>query len=147
MKRWTKTASVGDPLHYSGNQLPMHSTEAKRRMLVMKALDLANCTEINDSSFLAALQALDAAKGSPCPAPASVTSRPNASATSVPLRCPQRPAKRGRRVGTSLRSWKSSNAKRRKAQHAVLPQPEVMTDGEENPIGGKTRPVDDLFRA
>lgn len=133
--RWTKSATAKPDLHSSGIHSAVHTSEAKRRMLVMKALEVANSTELSDKNATQNKRA-------------STTTQPNGTVNTMTLRCLGCPAKRGRRVGTNLRSWKFSAKKRRKDGVVNNDQPHTCTtEDEENPISGRTRPVQELIEA
>lgn len=47
MKRWTKAAASHALVQTCPGNTAVHNTEAKQRMLVMKALELANTSEMS----------------------------------------------------------------------------------------------------
>ncbi|TVU50230.1 hypothetical protein EJB05_01594, partial [Eragrostis curvula] len=145
LRRWTKDAKQGRTVDLLPQIQHIQTKEDQRSILILRALELANTIEINDDSFLTALEALETAKMA-AGRKRTVHDTANERSSDMPLQCPHRPVKRGRRNSTSLRSWHNARVPRRKVSAAEKARNHADSEDDENPANGKTRYVHELVR-
>jgi hypothetical protein len=121
-----------------------------KRIMLKRVLDAAGVERsLDDVGLSEAMKALDmliSINKTPIEGTTGQSRGLLADEDSEPTSCPPRPAKKGRRRNTSLKSYETARKRKNKTMSSYLSSGETSSTDDENPRGKKTRELRELMR-